>query len=125
MGKHRIQRRNYKITNTYHTKKRYHTTTGSKFVKTPTNHYQRNHVGRTHQPIKRHPHKIPQANRNEPHNQNRRSEDANETRLLPHSRENQTNTISTAEGCEKRTRPTNKIRKCWKIGKKRGRLLFR
>ena len=56
--KHRIERQNYKITKTYHTKKLYYTTTGCTLVKTTTTLYQQNSFGRTQQPIKWHPHKI-------------------------------------------------------------------
>ena len=68
-GKPWIQRRNYKITDTYHTKRRHCTTTGCELVKTTTNHYHQNSIGRTHQPIKWHPHKISQTIRNKPPNQ--------------------------------------------------------
>ena len=52
MGRHRIQWRNYKFTDTYYIKKPYHTV---------ANHYQQNPSGRIHQPIKSHPHKIQHA----------------------------------------------------------------
>ena len=52
MGKHQIQRRNYKTANTYHKKKRHYTTTECELLKTTTNHYQQNSIGRTHHPTR-------------------------------------------------------------------------
>ena len=71
-SKHRVQRRNHKITNTYHSTKRCHTIIKCELVETSTNCRQQNSTGWNNHPIKSQPLKIQQNVWNEPHNQKHR-----------------------------------------------------
>ena len=115
MDRYRIQRKDHKTTNTDYTKKRHYTIIRCKLAKTTVNYRQQNLTGRTHQPIRKHLHKIHQVIQNQPRNQKHRSEDPNKTGMLPYPTKSQTNTIPPTEKRDKRTRPTNKVRTPWKI----------
>ena len=58
MGRYLIQQRDDKTSDTNHTKKQHYTTARRK---TTANYHQQFSIGRIHQPIKHHPHKIPQT----------------------------------------------------------------
>ena len=61
MSRYRIQQKNHKTTNTNYTKRRHYTFIRRKLAKTTTNYHQQNLTGRTHQPIRKHLHKIQQT----------------------------------------------------------------
>ena len=89
---------------------------------TTNNYQQQNSFGRTPQPTRKHLRKIQKIIRNEPHNQQYRSEDPNKTGMLPYPTESKTETVPPTKRRKKRTRLANKIRTPRKTRNNRRRL---
>ena len=61
MGNRRIQQNNNQTTNADHQKKRNHTITGSKLVKTTAKNKEQNFIGQQTRPIRKHIQEVPQT----------------------------------------------------------------
>ena len=124
MGRHRIQRQTRQITTPIHKENQHHTPTGSKLVKTITNHHQQNRIGQQHRPMRNNKdtHKIQETIQNKPHYQERGGERTDKTGVLPNTTKSTTNTVPSTRRRKKRIRPINKIRTFTKIKNNRRRL---
>ena len=110
MGNRGTQRGINQTTDANHQKKRYHSTTGSKLVKTTANNNKQNLIEQRNQPIRKRIQKIPQTLQHQPHDKRRRSQNTNKTGMLPNTTKSTTDTLPFARRCKKRTGPTNRIR---------------
>ena len=95
MCKYRIQQHTNQLTTPDHKKNRHNTIIiRCKLAETITNHYQRHLIEQRKQPIRNSDtHKIQEAIRNESYNQEHRSEDTNQTGMLPNTTESTANTL--------------------------------
>ena len=121
MSNRRIQQNIDQISNADHQKRRYHTVTGSKLVKTTANN-KKNLSGQQHQPIRKLIQEVQQTLHHQPPKKERRSQNTNKTLMLSNTTKSTTNTLPPTRRRKKRIEQIIRIRTSGEIRNYRRRL---